>query len=75
MSTVIDLEQLKKARGLRSLNEVSKAIGLSRQQVWHYENGVSEPPISVLIKLADLYGIRVEKLITQKNLAKQSNLT
>lgn len=68
MDSVIDLEQLKKARGLRSLNDVGKAVGLSRQQIWNYENGDSEPPLSVLIKLADLYGVKVEKLINQKNL-------
>lgn len=70
MDSVIDLEQLKKARGLRSLNDVGKEVGLTRQQIWNYENGESEPPLSVLIKLADLYGIRVEKLIYQKNFAK-----
>lgn len=73
MDSVIDLDRLKQARGLRSLSEVSKAIGVSRQQVWHYENGMSEPPISVLMKLANLYGVRVEKLIAQKNLVEPSN--
>lgn len=73
MDSVIDLEQLKKARGLRSLNDVSKAVGLSRQQIWHYENGLSEPPVSVLMKLANLYGVRVEKLLSQKSLPETSN--
>jgi HTH-type transcriptional regulator, competence development regulator len=67
MDSVIDTEQLKKARGLRSLNDVAKELGVTRQQVWNYEKGTSEPPLSVLMKLADLYGVRVEKLIRQKN--------
>jgi transcriptional regulator with XRE-family HTH domain len=75
MDSVIDLEQLKKARGLRSLSEVAKAIGLTRQQVWNYEKGVSEPPISVLFKLSTLYGVRVERLLNQKNLTETSNGT
>lgn len=75
MDNSIDLEQLKKARGLRSVSEVGAVIGVSRQQIWNYENGVSEPPLSVLIKLADLYGVRVEKLIRQKNLASSSSTT
>lgn len=69
MDSVIDLEKLKKARGMRSQSDVAKALGLSRQQIWNYENGTSEPPLSILIKLAELYGIRVETLIVQKNLA------
>lgn len=73
MDSIIDLEQLKKARGLRSLRSVGTAVGVTRQQVWNYENGTSEPPISVLAKLADLYGIRLEKLIRQKNLTETSS--
>ncbi len=73
MDCVIDLEQLKRARGLRSQIEVAEALGVSRQQVWNYEKGLSEPPISVLVRMAHLYGVRVEKLINQKNLSKVSN--
>lgn len=75
MDSVIDLEQLKKARGLRSQSDVAKQLGITRQQVWNYEKGESEPPLKVLMKMADLYGIRVEKLLAQKNLAEQSKIT
>lgn len=75
MDTAIDLERLKKARGLRSQSEVAKAVGVSRQQIWHYENGISEPPLSVLIKLANLYGIKLQEVVNQKNLQNSSNLT
>lgn len=73
MDTVIDLAQLKKARGLRSLNDVGKEVGLSRQQIWNYENGLSEPPLSVLSQLAELYGVGIEKLLLKKNLVNTSN--
>lgn len=69
MDTVLDLEKLKKARGLRSLSSVAKEIGLTRQQIWNYENGVSEPPFSVILKLANLYGIKVRDIVSEKNLA------
>jgi transcriptional regulator with XRE-family HTH domain len=75
MDSVIDLEQLKKARGLRSQSDVAKQLGITRQQVWNYEKGESEPPLKVLMKMADLYGIRVEKLLAQKNLSEQSKIT
>ena len=73
MDSAIDLEQLKKARGLRSQSEVAREVGVTRQQIWNYENGASEPPLSVLLRLANLYGVKVEKLIAQKNLASTSN--
>ena len=75
MSSVIDLEQLKKARGLRSQSDVAKELGVTRQQVWNYEKGESEPPLKVLMKMADLYGVRLEKLLAQKNLPEQSKIT
>jgi transcriptional regulator with XRE-family HTH domain len=68
-------KQLKKARGLRSQSDVAKQLGITRQQVWNYEKGESEPPLKVLMKMADLYGIRVEKLLAQKNLSEQSKIT
>lgn len=67
MTGVIDLEQLRQARGERSLKDVAEQIGVTRQQIWNYENGVSEPPVSILIKLADYYGLQIQDLILQKN--------
>jgi transcriptional regulator with XRE-family HTH domain len=73
MDSVIDLDKLKKARGLRSLSDVAKEVNLTRQQIWNYENGTSEPPISVLMKLAHLYGVKIQDLVVQKNLSHVSN--
>lgn len=75
MKSVLDGEQLKKARGLRAISDVATALGLSRQQVWNYESGNSEPPLNVLIRMAELYGVRVEKLLPQKNLTAESKIT
>jgi transcriptional regulator with XRE-family HTH domain len=75
MKSVVDIEQLKKARGLRSQRDVAKQLGISRQQLWNYEKGESEPPLKVLVRIADLYGIRVEQLLPQKNLAETSKIS
>lgn len=75
MDSVINLDQLKKARGLRSQSDVAKELGLTRQQIWNYETGASEPPLNVLVKMAHLYGTSVEKLLSQKNLVDASSLT
>lgn len=72
---VISPEKLEKARGNRSRSAVAKAVGVTRQQIWHYENGVSEPPLSTLSKLLFLYDVRFEDVIDEKNFATSLNLT
>lgn len=42
---------------------VAEAVGVSRQSVSKWENGVSEPSTSNLIALAQLYGVTVEELL------------
>jgi len=69
MDTGINTEALQQARGLRSRSDVAKEVGVTRQQIWQYEAGKTVPSVAVLIKLANLYGVGVEKLIHQKNLA------
>lgn len=70
---VINPEKLEKARGNRSRSEVGKAIGVSRQQVFYYEKGESEPPLSVLSKMLFLYNVKFEDVIDEKNFAKSLN--
>lgn len=64
-----------KARGARTRSEVAADLGLTRQQIWNYEHGVSEPPISVLFKIAELYGVHYNDLLNEKNFTAASNLT
>lgn len=42
---------------------VSEALGVSRQAVSKWENGVVDPSTSNLLALAKLYGISAEKLL------------
>lgn len=42
---------------------VSETLGVSRQAVSKWENGVSDPSTSNLIALAKLYGVSAEELI------------
>ncbi len=69
MDTVINRDALKQARGLRSISEVAKEVGVSRQQIWQYEAGKTVPSLPVLIRIANLYGVGIEKLVDQKNFA------
>lgn len=63
MSKGVDTEQLRKARGLRSQSEVAKQVGVTRQQICQYESGASAPSLRVLLRLSNLYGVGVEKLV------------
>ena len=42
--------------------QMAKELGISRQAFDNYRNGESEPPISKLLKMADLFKILLENL-------------
>ena len=42
---------------------VAEAIGVSRQAVSKWENGLSDPSTANLIALAKLYGISAEEIL------------
>ncbi len=58
-------EVLKQHRMRCQMNQefVAEAIGVSRQTVSKWENGVTDPTTSNLMALAKLYGITAEELI------------
>lgn len=62
----VDAEKLRKARGLLTLSDVGKRIGVTRQQVWCYENGRSLPSVERMIMLLDLYNLKLESVLTTK---------
>lgn len=58
----IDPQKLKAARGDRGLTEVARIVGISKQQLWNYENGLSELPAATIAKLCLLYRVPIEQL-------------
>lgn len=64
---IVDTEKLRKARGLLTLSDVGKKIGVTRQQVWSYENGRSLPSVEKMIMLLDLYNVKLENVLTPKS--------
>jgi len=58
----IDPKKLKAARGDRGLTEVARIVGISKQQLWNYENGLSELPGTTIAKLCLLYQVPIEQL-------------
>ena len=45
--------------------QLGKMLNLSRQAYSNYETGKRIPDIDLLIRLADIYGVKLEQLITQ----------
>ena len=47
-----------------SLQDVANAVGISKAHVWNLEKGLSEnPSIELVVKLADLFRVRVADLV------------
>ena len=53
-----------------SAKDLAKILGVSRQAVDNYRNGVSEPPLSKLIQLADCFGVSVDWLLGRNGAVK-----
>lgn len=58
----MDLKKLRKKRGV-SQTEVADFIGITQSSYSRYELGQCEPTMSILIKLADFYGISLDELV------------
>lgn len=59
------LQELRIKRGL-SQQEFAKKLGVSSTTLYRYENGINEPSIDTLIKMADIFGTSVDYLIGAK---------
>lgn len=66
----IDPQKLVQARGERSMAEVARATGLSRQQLWNYENALFKPSADTVARLCLYYQIPIEKLTNLQGKAK-----
>ncbi len=57
------LRKLRKQHGF-SLKDVGKIVGKDPSQVWRWENGKSEIPMSSFIQLANIYGFSSDEMET-----------
>ncbi len=46
-----------------SVPEVAKILHVSKKTYYNYENGVTEPSIEIIIKLADLFNVSIDYLL------------
>lgn len=62
-------ERLKEARQKKGLSQRTLAdkIGLIKNQIWHYENGKTEPRLSTLVWIADALEVSIDWLVGRAN--------
>jgi len=61
-------EKLKAARLLAGMSQerLSAQLGVTKRTIINYENGLTLPPVSLLPKIAKLFGVPVGSLITEE---------
>lgn len=60
-SEVNRIKDLRAEKGI-SQNELAKALGLTQQAISAYENGLREPDLETLQKIADFFNVSVDYL-------------
>lgn len=66
------LNEIMEEKGV-SASELAKKLGISRQAVDNYRNAVSDPPISKLLKIADIFCVSVDWLLGRDGAAKSTD--
>ena len=57
-----ELEDLYRKKGL-TVNGFAKAIGVTRQTIWAVKNGKSRPGLELLVKMAEVLGVKLNTII------------
>lgn len=75
------MRKLRKAKGM-TMKDLGEAVGVSQTAIHHYEKGDRDPPIEILVGIADVLGCSLDILVrgkekepspeTQERLAKSS---
>jgi len=63
-----NLKMIRISRGM-SQEALAKAIGVTQQAIWNYENGIREPDLDTLRKLTEALDCTLEDLIGWKSYA------
>jgi len=67
-----DLKKLREARGDLKLIDAARTVGISKQRLWNYENGLYDPPTDIFAKLCLLYQRPIEFFIKVPDTAKKN---
>lgn len=59
--------ELRRGTPKRTLNQIAKEVGISRQSMVYYAMGDRLPSIPILIQLSNLFGVSIDYLIGRSN--------
>lgn len=59
--------ELRRETPKRTLNQIAKELGISRQSMVYYAMGDRLPGIPILIQLSNLFGVSIDYLIGRSN--------
>lgn len=70
------MERLKKLRQSRNLSQqkLAEEFHISQQSIWKYENGISEPDIYTLMRLANYFNVSVDYLVGNSDILEKADL-
>ena len=70
------MERLKKLRQSRNLSQqkLAEEFHTSQQSIWKYENGISEPDIYTLRRLANYFNVSVDYLVGNSDILGKADL-
>ncbi len=66
----IDGKKLQILRGELTQEAVAEKLGITKGQLSHYETGVSEPSIRVLVKILELYQVSFDEIVKDETKSK-----
>ncbi|MGB9780652.1 helix-turn-helix domain-containing protein [Caldanaerobacter sp.] len=61
------IKDLRAEKGI-SQNELAKALGLTQQAISAYENGLREPDLETLQKIADFFNVSIDYLLGRSDI-------
>lgn len=61
------LGELRRMTPKRTLNQIAKELGISRQSMVYYAMGNRLPGIPILIQLSNVFGVSIDYLIGRSN--------
>lgn len=58
------IKQLRKERKM-TVRELAEKLGVTHPTISNWENGICEPDIKSIIKLADIFGVSIDRLFNR----------
>lgn len=62
----MNIRNLREARGLTA-DQLSRLVGVDRVTIWNWEHGKTEPKFSQCVKLAEVFGVKLNDLCKEEN--------